>query len=131
DVGRLILVADRTRTTQVTRQLRQLMIGAGVVTLLVAALLLVAVSRVALRPLDRLTALATDIATGDRGRRLRPKRTGTELGRAASAFDGMLEALEASERRSQQAAAPAPRAQGATRPLPVHPPPAPRPAPPP
>lgn len=115
DGARLILVADTTQTTQVTRQLRQLMIGAGVVTLLVAALLLVAVSRAALRPLDRLTALATDIATGDRGRRLRPKRTDTELGRAASAFDGMLEALEASERRAQDAAAAAQRAEAATR----------------
>jgi signal transduction histidine kinase len=115
DGGRLILVADTTQTTQVTRQLRQLMIGAGVATLLVAALLSVAVSRVALRPLDRLTALATDIATGDRGRRLRPKRTDTELGRAAGAFDGMLEALEASERRARDAAEDARRAEAATR----------------
>jgi two-component system, OmpR family, sensor kinase len=115
DGGRVILVADTTQTTQVTRQLRQLMIGAGVATLVVAALLLIAVSRVALRPLDRLTALATNIATGDRGRRLRPKRTDTELGRAAAAFDGMLEALEASERRAQQAAAAAQRAEAATR----------------
>ncbi|WP_197516993.1 HAMP domain-containing sensor histidine kinase [Mycobacterium sp. E2699] len=113
--SRLILVADTTQTTQVTRQLRQLMIGAGLVTLLVAALLLMAVSRVALRPLDRLTALATDIATGDRGRRLRPQRTDTELGRAASAFDGMLEALEASERRARLAAEDARRAEAATR----------------
>lgn len=115
DGARLILVADTTQTTQVTRQLRQLMIGAGVATLLVAALLLVGVSRVALRPLDRLTALATDIATGDRGRRLRPKRTDTELGRAAGAFDGMLEALEASERRARDAAEDARRAEAATR----------------
>jgi two-component system, OmpR family, sensor kinase len=115
DGGRVILVADTTQTTQVTRQLRQLMIGAGVATLVLAALLLIAVSRVALRPLDRLTALATNIATGDRGRRLRPQRTDTELGRAAAAFDGMLDALEASERRAQQAAAAAERAEAATR----------------
>ncbi|MEK0964903.1 two-component sensor histidine kinase, partial [Mycobacterium ulcerans] len=54
DGSRLILVADTTQTTQVTRQLRQLMIGAGLVTLVVAALLLVLVSRAALAPLDRL-----------------------------------------------------------------------------
>jgi two-component system OmpR family sensor kinase len=113
--ARLILVADTTQTTQVTRQLRQLMIGAGLGTLLVASLLLVAVSRAALRPLDRLTALAKDITTGDRGGRLRPGRTDTELGRAASAFDGMLDALEASERRAQQAADAAQRAETATR----------------
>ncbi|GBE66126.1 two-component sensor histidine kinase [Mycobacterium sp. MFM001] len=113
--GRVILVADTTQTTQVTRQLRQLMIGAGVATLLVAALLLVAASRAALRPLDRLTGLARDITTGDRGRRLHPDRVDTELGRAASAFDGMLDALEASEQRAQQAAEAAQRAETATR----------------
>ncbi|WP_156751758.1 cell wall metabolism sensor histidine kinase WalK, partial [Mycobacterium sp. E2497] len=115
DGARVILVADTTQTTQVTHQLRALMIGAGVVTLLVAALLLVAVSRVALRPLDRLTALANDIRTGDRGRRLRPDRPDTELGRAASAFDGMLDTLEASERRAQRAIDAARRAETATR----------------
>lgn len=113
--ARLILAADTTQTTQVTHQLRELMIGAGVVTLLVAALLLIAVSRAALRPLDRLTALANAITTGDRGRRLHPERADTELGRAASAFDGMLDALEASELRAQQAAGAAQRAEEATR----------------
>ncbi|QNI06748.1 HAMP domain-containing histidine kinase [Mycobacterium kubicae] len=115
DGARVILVADTTQTTQVTRQLRQLMIAAVVVTLGVAALLLIAVSRAALRPLDRLTALAKDITTGDRGRRLRPDRSETELGRAASAFDGMLDALEQSETRARQAAADAQRAEAQTR----------------
>ena len=100
--GRVILVADTTQTTQVTRQLRQTMIGAGLATLIVAALLLVAASRAALRPLERLTELAKDITTGDRGRRLHPDRADTELGRAASAFDDMLDALEASEHRARK-----------------------------
>ncbi|OBB91075.1 cell wall metabolism sensor histidine kinase WalK, partial [Mycobacterium sp. 852002-40037_SCH5390672] len=115
DGTRVILVADTTQTTQVAHQLRGLMIGAGLVTLLLAALLLVAVSRAALRPLDRLTALANAITTGDRGRRLHPDRTGTELGRAASAFDGMLDALEMSEKRARHAADTAQRAESATR----------------
>ncbi|BBY00449.1 hypothetical protein MSEO_09480 [Mycobacterium seoulense] len=115
DGARVILVADTTQTTQVTHQLRMLMIGAGVLTLLAAAVLLVAVSRVALRPLDRLTALANDTRTGDRGRRLRPDRADTELGRAATAFDGMLDALESSERRARRAADAAQRAETATR----------------
>jgi two-component system, OmpR family, sensor kinase len=113
--GRIILVADTTQTTQVTRQLREVMIGAGLITLAIAALLLVAASRAALRPLDRLTALAKDITTGDRGRRLHPDRAQTELGRAASAFDGMLDVLEASEQRAQRAAEAAQRAETATR----------------
>ncbi len=115
DGARLILVADTTQTTQVTRQLRELMIGAGVATLLLAALLLVWVSRAALRPLDRLTALANAITTGDRGRRLRPDRAGTELGRAAGAFDRMLDALETSEGQARRAADAAQRAEAATR----------------
>lgn len=113
--SRVILVADTTQTTQVTHQLRGLLIAAGLVTLLIAALLLIAVSRAALRPLDRLTALANAITTGDRGRRLHPERTDTELGRAASAFDGMLDALETSERRARNAADTAQRAETATR----------------
>lgn len=113
--GRIIFVADTTQTTQVTRQLREVMIGAGLVTLAIATLLLVAASRVALRPLDRLTALAKDITTGDRGRRLHPDRAHTELGRAASAFDGMLDVLEASEQRAQHAAEAAQRAETSTR----------------
>ncbi|BCO79577.1 hypothetical protein MINTM009_33590 [Mycobacterium intracellulare] len=115
DGSRVILVADTTQTTQVTHQLRGLLIAAALVTLLIAALLLIAVSRAALRPLDRLTALATAITTGDRGRRLHPERTDTELGRAASAFDGMLDALETSERRARRAADTAQRAETATR----------------
>ncbi|OBJ55187.1 sensor histidine kinase [Mycobacterium asiaticum] len=115
DGARVILVADTTQTTEVTRQLRQLMISAGLATLVIAALLLIAVSRAALRPLDRLTALARSITTGDRGRRLHPSRTDTELGRAASAFDGMLDALEESELRARRAADDAQRAEAATR----------------
>ncbi|WIM90108.1 HAMP domain-containing sensor histidine kinase [Candidatus Mycobacterium wuenschmannii] len=115
DGGRVILVADTTQTTQVTHQLRQVMIGAGAVTLAIATILLMAASRVALRPLERLTALASAITTGDRGRRLRPDRRDTELGRAATAFDGMLDELENSERRAQNAAEIAQQAETATR----------------
>ncbi|OMC46787.1 ATP-binding protein [Mycobacterium sp. IS-1264] len=100
--GRVILVADTTQTTALIRRLREVLVAGGLITLLVAGLLVTAVTRAALRPLDRLTSLARSITGGDRGRRLRPDRVGTELGRAAAAFDGMLDALEASERRTRQ-----------------------------
>ncbi|BBY24360.1 sensor histidine kinase [Mycobacterium stomatepiae] len=100
--GRVILVADTTQTTALIRRLREVMIAGGLITLAVAGLLLTVVTRAALRPLDRLTTLAQAITTGDRGQRLRPDRAGTELGRAAAAFDGMLDALEASEQRARQ-----------------------------
>ncbi|MBJ7338831.1 HAMP domain-containing sensor histidine kinase [Mycolicibacterium sp.] len=113
--GRVILVADTTQSTAAVRDLRELMIGAGAVTLVLAALLLFAVARGALRPLERLTGLAQAITTGDRGRRLEPDRPHTELGRAAAAFDGMLDALETAERQAQQAAEAAQRAEARTR----------------
>lgn len=70
--------------------------------MVLAALLLSAATRAALRPLDRLTVLARSITTGDPGQRLRPDRSSTELGQAAAAFDEMLDALEASEQRTRQ-----------------------------
>lgn len=100
--GRVILVADTTQTTALIRRLREVMLAGGLITLAVAGLLLTVVTRTALRPLDRLTTLARSITTGDRGQRLRPDRVNTELGRAAAAFDGMLDALEASEQRTRQ-----------------------------
>lgn len=113
--GRVILVADTTEAAATIRRLRHLMLGAGAATLALAAVLLVLASRATLAPLNRLTELARDITTGDRGRRLRPDRADTELGRAASAFDDMLDALEDSERRAQHAAEAAQRAEAALR----------------
>jgi two-component system OmpR family sensor kinase len=46
-----------------------------------------------------MTTLAGRIAAGNRGERLQPDTPGTDLGRTAVAFDGMLDALEASELR--------------------------------
>lgn len=113
--GRVILVADTSQTTALIRRLREVMITAGLIALAVAGALFSAVTRAALHPLDRLTTLARTITGGNRGQRLRPDRPGTELGRAAAAFDGMLDALEASEQRAQQAAAIARHAEAATR----------------
>lgn len=115
DGGRVILVADTTEAAETLSRLRRLMIGAGLGILLIAAILLAGVSRAMLAPLDRLTDLARDITTGDRGRRLRPDRPKTELGRAASAFDDMLDELEDSEKRAQRAADQAQRAEAAVR----------------
>jgi two-component system OmpR family sensor kinase len=113
--GRVILVADTTQTTALIRRLREVMIIAGLITLAIAGALFSAVTRAALRPLDRLTTLARTITGGDRGERLRPDRPDTELGRAAAAFDGMLDTLEASERRAQHSAAIAQHAEATTR----------------
>lgn len=112
---RVILTVDTTESDETLLRLRRLMLAAGLGTLVLAAILLAGGSRVLLAPLDRLTDLARDITTGDRGRRLRPDRPKTELGRAAEAFDDMLDELEASEKRAYLAAQGAQRAEAAVR----------------
>lgn len=115
DGGRIILVADTTDTTRVLNQFRRTMVISVLFTLGLAAAALTVVTGFALRPLDRLTAVAHEITTGDRGRRLRPDRTDTELGRAAAAFDEMLDSLEESENRARASADAAVEAEAATR----------------
>ncbi|MBE1548607.1 signal transduction histidine kinase [Mycobacterium sp. OAS707] len=77
------------------------------VLLIVAAAALVAVAvivplvaKFALAPLDAMTRLARGVAGGQRGERLWPAPADTELGRTATAFDDMLDALEGAERRA-------------------------------
>lgn len=97
-----------TRTREITR--RNMLLGA-LGTLAVAALAVRLVVGRALSPLQRLTATADGITHGDRGRRLHPDRPGTELGKAAEAFDSMLDALESAEQGAKDSAATARRAE--------------------
>ncbi|WBP95787.1 HAMP domain-containing sensor histidine kinase [Mycolicibacterium neoaurum] len=112
---RLTLLADTTATTALLQQLRIILVLSSLGVLLVAAISVALVVRATMSPLGRLTAVAESIASGDRGARLAPDRPGTELGRAATAFDTMVDALETSERRAHAAAAEAERADAATR----------------
>ena len=82
----------------------ELMVAAAAFAL--ATLLVVLVTRTALRPLSTVIETATRISQGDSRLRLQPNRTDTELGRLAAAFDQMLDALEAAvdEARASDAA---------------------------
>ena len=91
----LTLSLDTTQITDALRRLIFLEVIGGLLALLVAGLAAARLSRVALRPLEDMTALAGQIAGGDRGRRLGHPRTDSELGRTAAAFDSMLDELEA------------------------------------
>ena len=102
DGNTVVLVGDTTAITDVRRQLRVVMAVAAVAAMIVAALVLLGGIATALRPLDRMTTLARRITAGDRGSRLAPNRPRTELGRAAAAFDDMLDALEDAESRAPQ-----------------------------
>ncbi len=101
DGAQLLLVADGSERTASQKRLRRLLMLVGLIALVVAVAALIVVVRVALSPLDAMTAMAKAIARGDRGRRLSPTRTDTELGRAAGAFDEMVDALEGAERAAR------------------------------
>lgn len=103
--ARVTLAVDSKLLQGVQRRLLWGMAITALCALLVTAALLWFGVRYALSPLDTMTTLARSIAGGHRGQRLSPRRTDTELGRTATAFDDMLDSLEhaeASERAAQQ-----------------------------
>jgi signal transduction histidine kinase len=99
--ARIVISADTQLLSGAQRTLQRVLIIAGVAALALTALGLVVGIRVALSPLDAMTGLARTIAGGRRGGRLRPSKPDTELGRAATAFDEMLDALEGAERTAR------------------------------
>ncbi|MFZ6991985.1 ATP-binding protein [Curtobacterium sp. RRHDQ66] len=105
DGSRIRLTAGTGSVDEVLGELRWVMLGASVGFMVVAAVGLVLVVRRTMRPLVVMTDAARSIAHGDRGRRLRPARQGTEIGRVAVAFDEMLDAVEGAERQAVSAEA--------------------------
>ena len=68
-----------------------------------AALLLRRTSTLALRPLEQIAASARRTSAGQRGERLHPDRPGTTLGQLATAYDDMVDSLEAAAKRASDA----------------------------
>ena len=101
--GTLQLQASENDIERTLSTLRTIEIVAGVTALVITGLVLIRLVAVALRPLDRMASLARRIGAGTRGRRLRPTKPTTDLGRTAVAFDEMLDALETAEATAQQA----------------------------
>lgn len=101
--GRLTLRTSETEIDRALSALRTIQLIAGGIALLACGLMLFGIVTVALRPLNRMTALAHRIRGGVRGRRLRPTRPSTEIGRTATALDEMLDALESAEAAAQHA----------------------------
>ncbi|SFF76088.1 HAMP domain-containing sensor histidine kinase [Curtobacterium sp. YR515] len=97
DGTRITLTAGTRDVQETLTQLGWVMGGASAAFLGVAVVGVVLVVRRSLRPLDEMTAAARSITAGDRGRRLRPSRTDTEIGRVALALDEMLDAVEGAE----------------------------------
>lgn len=101
----LTLTADTSMIDRSRATLRIVMILAGLVALAVTALILPFTVRRTVHPMDTMADLARAIARGERGRRLAPERTDTELGRTAAAFDAMLDSLEQAERHAHESEA--------------------------
>ncbi|MFJ9779224.1 ATP-binding protein [Amycolatopsis sp. NPDC101161] len=101
DGAKLTLTADESLISAAEQSLRWVLLATGVAALVVAAVALLLAVRFALAPLDAMTRLARSIVSGGRGGRLAPERTGTELGRAAAAFDSALDALEGAEQAAR------------------------------
>jgi signal transduction histidine kinase len=97
----------RTGGAQIEAELarfRTVMSIASAAAVALAAVLLPLVLRRAMRPLGELTRAARETAGGCRGRRLAPRNPGSDLGRAATQFDAMLEELEGAEHRAEESA---------------------------
>jgi len=103
DGAQLTLAVDTSLVSGARRTLRRVLLITSLIALLVSAALVAAAVRLALRPLDSMAALAKTISQGNRGSRLAPTRTDTEIGQTAQAFDEMLDELEGAEARAQQA----------------------------
>ena len=103
DGASLTLAVDTALVSDARRTLRRVLMITAVIALAVSAALVAAAVRFALRPLDSMAALAKTVSQGNRGHRLAPTRTDTELGQTAQAFDEMLDELEGAETRAQQA----------------------------
>ncbi|MBY6678367.1 HAMP domain-containing protein [Rhodococcus sp. BP-332] len=100
----LTVAVDTSSIDAVQRQLLVVLIPLVLVASAVAALLMAVVVGASLRPLRSMTALARSITRGNRGDRLAPTRSDTELGETATAFDEMLDELEGAEARERATA---------------------------
>ena len=70
-------------------------ISISLAVVVATALLALLIIRISLRPLQRMGAVAADIAAGDLSRRVEPATTRSEIGRLGLALNGMLSQIEA------------------------------------
>lgn len=103
DGGEVEVFARTAGRDRTLGQLLVLEIVGSLAALALAGALLYAVSTVALHPLTQITAAATRTAGGREGERIRPDRPDTTLGRMATAYDTMLDALETALRDARTA----------------------------
>jgi len=94
--GKFVVFAVPLTGVQSTlSQLLVLEVLIGVSVLGATALLAFLIIRIGLRPLQKMGAVAQDIAAGDLTRRVEPSTPKTEIGRLGLALNGMLSQIEA------------------------------------
>jgi signal transduction histidine kinase/tRNA A-37 threonylcarbamoyl transferase component Bud32 len=94
-VGTLVAVAGKSRSAATWRALLSTAVAASVVGLVFAAVLAFIMMRRALRPLSRISGQVAAIqASGDLSRRVAEDGPNDEVGRLATAFNGMLGRLD-------------------------------------
>lgn len=100
DDEQLVLVADTADVRATVAQVRLVLGVVALAVLLLAGLAVPWLVGRALSPLDRITEVARQITRGDRQRRLDPHPATSELGRTATAFDEVLDAVVGAEQRA-------------------------------
>jgi two-component system OmpR family sensor kinase len=90
----VVLAIPMTDVASTLRQVLQveLFITIGVVAAM--AILALLIIRISLRPLEKMGAVAQDIAAGDLSRRVEPANPKSEIGRLGLALNGMLSQIE-------------------------------------
>jgi len=103
DGSTLTLTASAVGVEDTLVQVRWIMAIASAVVLAIAAGAVIVIVRATLRPLDQVSEVARSIGAGERGRRLRPTRPDTEIGRVATALDDMLDDVVGAEEAARGA----------------------------
>ena len=100
DDAQLTLEADGRQLAGARNRVMRVLLFVAAAAAVLVGISVPLVVNVALSPLDDMTRLARGVARGRRGERLWPAPADTELGRTATAFDEMLDALEGAEQRA-------------------------------
>ena len=98
----LLLAVSLGRADATASTLRLAVLAAGLLVLAVLGAAGYWVARLGLRPIAEVTDVAGAISRGDRSRRVRPGRTGTEAAQLATAFNVMLDDQQELEQRLRQ-----------------------------
>jgi two-component system, OmpR family, sensor kinase len=91
----VVLAIPLTEVQSTLSQLLQLEASISLGVVAATAILALLIIRIGLRPLQRMGAVAADIAAGDLTRRVEPATPRTEIGRLGLALNGMLNQIEA------------------------------------